>query len=402
VKLKLDPKNIAHLGLLPDQAEQFYWDTDLSGFGLRLRKGSHRTYVVQYRSHGRTRRLNIGDARKVTAIEARKHARKILAEVELGGDPQGDKVRARQAAVHTLLSVAKDYIEAKVRKLRPASLKVTRLYLLTGGYFKPLHSTPVTGITARDVAARTNAIRRASGEVTAKQARAALSAMYRWAMGEGLASSNPVVGTNVPAGPEPRDRTLTSVELVAVWRACENGADFDHIVRLLILLGNRRSEIGGIRWSEIDLGAGVWSLPAARAKNKRGMAVPLPPAALAVITAVPRREGRDPLFGGHAGRGFTAWTKCKQALDGRLGDSVAPFRLHDLRRSCASGMQRLGVRVEVIERALNHVSGSYRGIVGVYQRDPMIDETRAAFMRWSEHVLALVEGREDKVVALRA
>ena len=164
MKLKLSPKNIANLELAPDQDEQFYWDTDLSGYALRLRKGGHRTFVTQYRHHGRTRRMIIGDAKKVTEAAARKAAQKVLAKVELGGDPQGDKQEARQAAVHTLRSVAEDYLAAKAPGLRPTSLRLSRLYLI-GAYFKPLHTTAITAITHRDVASRITAIKRTSGEV---------------------------------------------------------------------------------------------------------------------------------------------------------------------------------------------------------------------------------------------
>lgn len=98
--------------------------------------------------------------------------------------------------------------------------------------------------------------------------------------------------------------------------------------------------------------------------------------------------------------GFSGWSKAKAALDEKLGESVAPWRVHDLRRTCASGMQRLGVRVEIIERALNHVSGSFRGVAGVYRRDPMTAEVKDALNRWARHVMALVGGR--KAVACRA
>jgi integrase len=400
MRLKLDSKAIAKLALPPDQDEQFYWDTDLSGFGLRMRKGGHWTFVAQYRNRGRTRRLVVGDAKKVDATQARKAARKILAEVELGGDPQGAKQEARRQAVHTLHSVAHNYLEAKAPALRPASYKVTKLYL-TGAYFKPLHATAVTAITRADVAARVGAITRASGSVTAKQARAALSTLFKWAMGEGLTSDNPVIGTNVPAGPIARERVLTDLELVSVWRACDED-DFGRIVRLLILLGCRRAEAGGMRWSEIDVEAATWKLPGARTKNKRAMTLPLSPAALAIIKAVPQTN-RDELFGMRAVSGFTEWDKAKQALDERLGDTVAPFRLHDLRRSVATKMaDDLGVFPHIVETVLNHAGGHKAGTAGIYNRANYTSQVRNAMIQWSEHVMALVEGRKDKVVPLRA
>lgn len=208
--MKLDTK-AAQLKLPPSKVDVIFFDDDLAGFGIRLRAAGgalRRTWIAQYRAHGRTRRMRIGSAEKVSAEEARKAARKILAKVELGGDPQGEKVSTRLKAARTLRSVADDYLNAKVGTLRPASYRATASYL-TGQYFRPLHATTITDVTLADVAARIGAITRSSGSVTAGRARSALSSCYRWAMGEGLLGPhpiNPVIRTNRPADSVPRDR----------------------------------------------------------------------------------------------------------------------------------------------------------------------------------------------------
>jgi integrase len=404
--MQLDNKTVAGLALPDGKTDVIFFDDELAGFGLRLRTSGdrvRRSWIAQYRSHGRTRRLNIGAAEKLSAAEARKQAKKELAKVALGGDPQGEKAQARLQAVHTFASVAKAYLEAKATELRPSSLRVTRLYL-TGKHFKPLHTASITKITHPDVAARISAIRRSSGEVTARQARAALSAMYKWSMGEGLMGTspfNPVIGTNVPAASIPRERVLRDDELVAIWRACKDD-DFGRIVRLLILLGSRRGEVGGMCWTEIDLVASTWFLPAARSKNGHALLVPLPPAALDIVKAVPRWAARDQLFGARAKDGFAKWNDSKRELDERLGEAVAPWRLHDLRRTAATRMGDLGVLPHVIESALNHRSGTKRGIAGIYNKSPYEREVKAALALWAEHLTALAEGRENKVVPLRA
>src|SRR6516164_3911684 len=293
--MKLDAKTVASLALPDGKPDVIFFDDELSGFGLRVRAGGHRSWIAQYRARGRTRRQTIGSVEKLIPIEARKAARKILAKVELGEDPQGAKQEQRRQAVHTLRSVAEAYLEARAPELRPSSLRVTRLYL-TGRYFKPLHTTSITAISHPDVAARISAIKRDSGSVTAKQARAALSSLYKWVMGEGLMGKspfNPVVGTNSPAGPQAGTRVLSDSELTRIWNTCGDD-DYGRIIKLLILLGSRRSEIGGMAWSELDFDAGTWLLPAARSKNKHPLLVPLPPAALAIIKAVPRTS-RDQL-----------------------------------------------------------------------------------------------------------
>jgi hypothetical protein len=282
--MKLDAKTIAGLELADDEDEKFLWDEDLSGFGVRLRraKGNRnriiRTWVAQYRAHGRTRRPTIGSVEKLSPGEARTAAKKTLAMVALGGDPQGDKVAERLQATRTLRWAIVEYLAAKKSELRPASYRVTELYLLRGSYFKPLHITAITEITHPDVAARLTAIKRAHSNATAAQARRALSAFFTWAMGEGLMGRNPVnpiIGTNKPIDPEPRDRVLTDAELTAVWRASGRD-DFGTITKLLVLTGCRRQEVGSMAWSEIDFEKGTWTMPSGRTKNGRMHTLPLP------------------------------------------------------------------------------------------------------------------------------
>ena len=404
--IKLDAKTIAKLALPEGKLDGIYFDDDLAGFGLRLRASGdrvRRTWIAQYRAHGRTRRMKIGAAEKLNVDDARKAARKILAKVELGQDPQGDKAKARLASGRTLRSVADDYLEAKQSVLRPASYRGTKLYL-TGPYFKPLHSTTITDITLADVAARIGAIARNNGSVTASRPRYALSAMYRWAMGEGLLGPhpiNPVIGTNTPPDSTPRERVLSDAELAAIWRAC---ADDDHgrIVKLLALTGCRREEIGGMRWSEIDRDTGVLALPKERTKNRRAHTVPLTPLALSILETVPRRAAsRDHVFGERSPVGFTRWAETKRDLDRRLAGQVKGWRLHDLRRTMATRMADLGVQPHIIEAALNHYSGHRRGVAGVYNRSPYEREVRAALAQWAEHVTAFIEGHKSKVVPLR-
>jgi len=398
MKLKLDTKTVAALTLARGRNEDFAWDTELEGFGLRLRRGAgdvRRTYVAQYRAAGRTRRVTLGTAERLTPAQARDGARRILAKVSLGHDPQAERQAKRLAAGRTFHTVVDAYLAAKQSELRPVSFRVTKLYL-TGPYFRPLHAMGIGEISHPDIAARLSAIARAHSAHTAAAARRAVSALFRWAMEEGWAQSNPVIGTRRPQEAKPRDRVLTDAELVAIWNACGDD-EYGRIVRLLILLGSRRQEIGGIRQSELDLGAGTWTLPAERSKNHRAHTVALSAAALAIVETIPRGE-RDHLFGNRAGGGFTAWSRGKQDLDRRLA-GIESFRVHDIRRSVATKMADIGIEPHVIEATLNHFSGHRRGVAGVYNRSSYERAVKAALARWADHVLALVGGRESKVVA---
>jgi integrase len=394
MKLRLDAKTIPALALSKAKSEEFAWDTDLKGFGYRLRRradgGLLRTWTAQYRANGRTRRVTVGSADKLTPAQAREAARKLLARVALGHDPQAEREAKRAQAARTFRSVVEAYLAAKAPELRPVSLRITMLYL-TGPYFRPLHAIGIGDISHADIAARLSAIIRTHSSHTAAAARRAVSALFRWATEEGWVQANPVIGTRKPAEARPRDRVLTNAELVAIWRACGDDDDHGRIVRLLILLGSRRQEIGGMAWSELDLDAGAWTLPKERSKNGHAHIITLPPAALAIIASVPRCT-RDQLFGDRADDGFTGWSNAKVELDRRLVGAVKPWRVHDIRRTVATGMADIGIEPHIIEAALNHFSGHRRGVAGVYNRSPYERAVTAALARWSENVRALVEG----------
>jgi integrase len=401
--MKLDAKAIARLTLPEGKTDVIYFDRELPGFGVRLRTGKdgiRRTYVVQYRRAGATRRMLLGSVEVLTGEQARKQAKDVLAKVQLGGDPQEQKTTRRQRDAHTLRALIDDHLAWKETsgRVRPRTFTGIRRYLTDARYFGPLHSMPIDAIHRRDVAARLLAIARDSGAVTASRARSVLSSMFSWAMQCGLCEQNPVVGTLAPQGAKPRERVLSDAELAAVWRAAHDD-DFGRIVRLLLLTGQRRTEVGGMTWSEVDLDRGLWTIPSARTKNAREHSLPLPPLALSIIETMPRMVGREYLFGPRAD-GFTSWGRPKRLLDARLGDNVKPWTLHDLRRSFATRMCDLGVAPHVVEQILNHQSGHRGGIVGVYNKSRYEREVRAAMALWSDHIRTLIEGGERKVVAM--
>ena len=369
--MRLDARTIAQLRLPAGKTDVIIFDQDLAGFGLRLRQNGERVrkaWIAQYRPPGsrRTRRITLGTVEKLTSVEAHEAARKLLARVALGYDPQGEKEARRLKAALTFASAIEAYLAAKQPQLRPTSHRISKLYLLDGDYFRPLHPIGVSEITHPDIAARLSAISRNHSPHTAAAARRAVSAAFRWFMEEGWTSANPVIGTRKPPDPRPREHVLANAELVKVWNACGDD-DFGRIIRLLILLGSRRAEVGGVRWSEFDLDAGTWTLPAERSKNHRPHTVTLPPPALAIIKSVPQTS-RDHLFGDRAGEGFTSWSRGKVDLDRRLAGKVKPFRVHDVRRTVATGMADIGIEPHHIEAALNHFSGHRRGVAGVYNR----------------------------------
>jgi integrase len=401
--MNLDAKTVARLKLPEGKDDTIYWDTKVTGLGLRLRRMTggalQRTWIYQYRFHGTSRRYKIGSLDELNPVAARDHAQDLRARVRLGQDPQQEKEDQRKAQEkkdnpHTLAAVTETYLDSRQDEVRARTYVEIKRYLTGRTFFGTIHSADIATITRRDVALCINEISKTSGKTTAARARSALLKFFAWCMQQGIADGNPVIGTAAPKEPEPRDRVLSDSELLAVWRACGDD-DFGGIIKLCILLAQRRSEIGGMRRSELDLDKAVWSLPKERTKNGKPHAVPLPEMAVDIIRSVPGLLGRDHLFGNRA-EGFTSWGKAKTALDARAG--IAAWTIHDLRRSAASGMGDIGILPHIVEQILNHQSGHRRGVAGIYNKSPYANDVVSAMLRWSEHIRSLVEGGERKVL----
>ena len=341
------------------------------------------------------------------ADDAREQAKRKLAAVTLGDDPQACKQAARAKAGNTLGAIVETYLDVKRATLRPRSFAETTRYLRK--YWKPLHGLPAHTIPRTDVAARLAKIAADNGPVSATRARAALSALLAWAMREGIADANPVVGTNRPDGrrgeAKTRERVLSDAELAEIWRACGDD-DYGRIIRLLALTAQRRNEIGAMAWPEIDLERGIWTIPGDRTKNGRAHVVALTHAARAIVEGVEHRTGTDRLFG-RGGNGFGGWSKAKAALDQRIAknrgaraEPLAPWCVHDIRRTVATRMADLGVLPHVIEAVLNHVSGHKAGVAGVYNRASYEREMRAALVLWADRISSIVERRAPTIIAL--
>jgi integrase len=400
--MKLTKNSVAALGL-DGKTDAIFFDDEVPGFGIRLRLAAGgkvaRSWIVQWKKSGSTNRIRIGSAGVLDVKAARDQARKILGRVALGEDPSADRRDRREKDLLTFRSQAAEFLAAKKTELAESSFGECTRYLTGPKYFGPLHSKPLDSIALRDVAARIVTIQRECGDGAAARARGTLSNFFGWAMRMGLATANPCIGSINPEVTE-RDRVLSFEEIARVWAACADD-DYGKIVRLLILLGARREEIGGIAFSELNLDAPqpTWTLPKERSKNGKAHTLPLMPMALAIVRSVPRRVTRDQLFGTSAAEGFTSWGKGKAALDRRCG--VENWRLHDTRRSTATGMADIGIAPHIVEQILNHRSGHKAGIAGIYNRSSYEREVRPALARWEDHLRTLVDGGERKVIPLQ-
>ena len=399
--MKLTQKAVAALTLPVGKTDHFEWDEGLPGFGYRLRLAAggkiNRTWTVQYRHGGATRRLLLGSAAVLGAEQARVMAKKALGRVANGADPQADRLDRRGKDRHTLKATVADYLAAKEREVRPRTRTERARYLTGPAYFKPLHALPLDQITRKDVAARLTRISLESGSIVAARARAQLSALFGWALAHGLCEANPVVGTLAPKGGQPRERVLDDSELARIWRAC---GDDDHgrCIKLLILTGCRRQEIGDMCWSEIDFRS--WHV------DVTGGAGP---------KTVARIRCRCCLRCSPSSRRCRAWRAATNSsasaaavsphgraarLRSTQRSGVKDWTTHDIRRTVATKLADLGIMPHVVEQILNHQSGHKRGPAGIYNRSSYEREVRAALALWHDHVRTLITGGERKLISL--
>jgi integrase len=389
--MRLTKAAVEGLSCPADRNEFYVWDDALKGFGLKLNPGGSRNFLVQYRSEdGRSRRVVIGKAGAMSVDEARKQARTMLAKIQTGSDPRAEKAARRAQAAVTLEVVANAYLRDAKGKLKAGSYDQVHRHLKKN--WQPLAARPIADLRRADVASHLASLSAGGHRVNANRARSALSAMFAWAIGEGIAESNPVIGTNKPAEERSRERVLSEAELRAVWAACRDDA-YSRIVRLLLLTAQRRDEVGCMTDSELDLPNAMWTVPGERTKNGVTHEVPLARLALDILADQPRIMGRQLVFGQGAG-GFSGWSNSKERIDRRIaaaGLTMPRWTLHDLRRTAATMMaERLAVPPHVIEAILNHVSGHKAGVSGIYNRASYRAEKREALDRWARHVAELV------------
>jgi integrase len=315
-----------------------------------------------------------------TVETARNEARRLLGVVATGVNPC-----APSLAGETFGAEIERYLVRKQASLAPRSYVETVRHLRD--YSSPLHKLPLADIDRRTIAILLGQIEQSSGAVSRNRLRSTLSAFWAWAIAEGLCEQSPVTGTAKAEVNGSRERVLTPEELRKLWRALGDNR-FSEIVRLLLLTAARRNEIGNLTWDEIDLARKLIVLAPERTKNGRGLELPLSAQALAIINRQSRRNTTPFLFSD--ANGFKGWDQDKGRLDLRLG--IAPWRIHDLRRTAATGMAELGVQPWYVEAVLNHQSGHKAGIAGTYNRAKYSEEMRAALQRWADALDTIVAG----------
>lgn len=365
----------------PPKGQVDIFDKGYPGLALRLSYGGNRSWVVFYRHGGRLRRLKLGTYPDLNLADAREAWRKARGDAQAGRDPS--RVRLAGAGATDFAGVAKEWLQrdqAKNRRVHVVARMIERDALPAWGHRQ------IASIGRRDVLDVIDAIVDRGAPIMARRVHAHLHRLFKWAVGRGIIESNPLADLPKPGSETKRDRVLTDEELVAVWNACENLPwHFGNALRLLILTGARRDEIGHLSWSEI-VGDEI-RLGGSRTKNSQPHIIPLSVPALAIIEGLPRTKDSPFVFAAGI-KPIAGWTPIKDRLAKLVG--IAPWRIHDLRRTAATGLQKLKTPLQVTEAILGHTAGSRAGIVGIYQRHDYAEEKRAALEAWGAHVVGLV------------
>jgi integrase len=393
--MKLIERNIAKIkAAAARKSDHFEWDSEMPGFGLRVRSGRG-SWVLQYQVHGRSHRIKLGDQVSMSADQARSAAKEAAGKVEasrrLGDDHPiqakeriADERRAAEAPGNApFASKVEDYMAARTANgngLRNRSAIEARRYLTQ--YFKPLENLALNKISRFDVATILKGIKAPAAR---NRARSTLSTFFAWAIGEGLCEANPVVGTNKTEENAERSRVLTDSEIATVWLKAGDANGYGTILKLLLLTGCRRDEIGGLRWSEVDLNARTITLPAERTKNGQEHVVPLSDLAMSILAGVEKREGRDHVFGRTLGAGFSGWSSAKREFDEVC--KIADWRVHDLRRTVRTEIDKLGTLPHVCEAVLNHLPEK---LIRTYNRNTYETEKRKALDTWAHHLKTII------------
>jgi integrase len=375
---KLTPKYLESLP--PAKAKRYeVRDEIVPGLVIRLSSTGRKIWYLSTRVGDKTRRIKIGTYPVLSLADAREAGRGVLRGIQLG------KFLMPEPVKQTFRDVATQFIELYA-KPRNRTWKSTERVLTK---FSSLNYKPIADIKRADIVRVLDGLIAAGMTVGVNRALAAIKKLFAWCVDRGLVDHSPIAGLRPPAKEVSRERVLSDDELLASWRAAEReGFPFEHFLKLLLLTGQRRGEVAGMRWSEIDFEKSTWTIPGNRAKNAKQHAVPLALLAVSILKETPRFFNSDFVFTTTGRTPISGFGRLKRRLGEKAGDES--WRLHDLRRTVATGLAELGIRPHVIEAVLNHRSGIVSGVAAVYNRHTYLEDKREALRAWCARVATLI------------
>jgi integrase len=411
----------------PTSGRREVWDAQLPGFGLRISASGLKTWQAFYRVDGKMVREKLGSLAQIPDVRAaRELARQSMTKARTGAHPVEERRRKEEDERHqaeaeesrkrnTVAAVIDRYLAERPadksrRPMRAEYLAETARTLEKDVKLTALGKRPLDELSSDDIKRLVRAIAK-DAPSQANHTLAYLKAMLGWAVDEGLIEKNPASGVKMPAQKVERERALGEEEIRPFWLACDRiGWPFGPLAQLLLLTGQRRDELAHATWSEFDLDKETWTLPGERTKNGRGHIVHLSALAIETLAKLPRIASKKGwVFTTGLGGGDTSVSgfgrgreRIAAAMTEASGEAVAPFTLHDLRRSTATGMAALGIAPHVVDKILNHSSGKIAGVAKIYNRFEYLSERKTALEAWARHVESLIRPTPSNVVEIAA
>jgi integrase len=377
-----------------------YWDAGYPGFGVKVTPKGRKVFIVLYRMGGagsKLRKYTIGPYGRVTLHQARVAAQRVFAAKLEGRDPAAEKREAKRRVVADRVDDLLETFVAQRLSQNRSGDEIARLLRREMG--KTWTGRSIHEISKRDVVELVSAIEQRGAPVAANKTLKSIKTFLRWCVGRAVLDQSPAENVPLPSKEIARDRVLDDDELAQVILAARNmGGPYGGIVELLALTGQRREEVARLQWAELDLAKRIWTLPKSRTKNAKAHVVHLSEQSIAVVTRADRSSRY--VFSQLGGKPFQEFSRAKRRLD-QLS-AVTGWRLHDLRRTCVSGMARLGIAPHVADKILNHQAGTISGVAAVYQRHDFLAERRAALDLWGAHVDQVITGMSpERRIALK-
>lgn len=361
-------------------------DAHCPGLSIRVNANGTKTFTASYRYGVQQRRLTIGRYPIVSLAEARDKARAVFREVLEGIDPQAVRRRKNLNLREGVSAFIEQYAKPRNRSWKEAERILNRELVTRFG------ERDLTKMTRADILEAADAAIQRGAQYQANRIVSHTRKMFNWFLERGIVETSPLLGIRAPMREHSRDRVLARDEVTRLINACRaEPFPFGPYTLLLLATAQRRSEVANMCWSEINWAQKVWEIPASRSKNGKPHEVPLSPFALAVLEDIPRFNGSDLVFTTTGYSPISGITK--MVLRIQAASETSNWRLHDLRRTAASEMARMSIPPHIVEKVLNHVSGTLSGVAGVYNRYGYDPEKRDALEKWGEFLGQLEQGR---------
>jgi len=371
------------------------WDGRVPGFGIRVSKFGTKTFILTYRHRGRSRRLTIGRYPYLSLMDAREKASDALRQLEKGVDPALSAEVAEDPSYQFDAVLARFVERHCTPNNKPSTAKETTR-LLRKHFESAWGKRDIRDIRPTHITEVLEALVASGRPSEANHALGVVKTLFRWCVDREMLADNPCDKIKKPAKHGTRARVLSDDELKAVWHALDTEAyPFGEMTKLLLLTGQRRGEVSQMRWSQLDLKSATWTIPEELSKNGREHFLPHSPSAIAILKKLPRLHD-DLVFParGNDETVISGFSRAKARLDKLSG--VENWTLHDLRRTAATCLAKLETPPHVIERILNHISGTFAGVAGIYNRHSYLVEMRAALDKWDLLLKDLVDNKPDR------